>query len=207
MMDNVEDRIREAKEKAKERNFTQSVDLIINLKNVDLNNPENRFSEQISMPYQVSEDTKVAVIGNTLKADNADKIISESELEDLFDDQSEAKKVANEIDHFIAEAPLMPDIGKELGPVLGPRDKMPQPLPPGSDATEKIKNLRQTVPIKVKEQPSVKVKIGNEAMPVENVADNAETIINFVEEQLPMGQHNIKDIYCKLTMGPVVEVM
>ena len=206
-MDNIEDRIREAKEKAKERNFTQSVDLIINLKNIELDNPENRFSEQLSMPYQVSEDTKVAVIGDTLKAENADRVISESELEELFEDSSEAKKVANEIDHFIAEAPLMPDIGRELGPVLGPRDKMPKPMPPGSDATERIKNLRQTVGVKVKEQPSVKIKIGTEAMPVENVADNAERIINFVKEQLPMGQHNIKNIYCKLTMGPVVELM
>ena len=42
-MNEFEDKIIMAKEKAKERNFTQSVDLIINLKNVDLNNPENRF--------------------------------------------------------------------------------------------------------------------------------------------------------------------
>ncbi len=206
-MNEFEDKIIMAKEKAKERNFTQSVDLIINLKNVDLNNPENRFSEQVSMPYTVSEETKIAVIGDTLKAENADKMISQSELEDLYDDMSNAKKLADEIDHFIAEAPLMPDIGKNLGPVLGPRDKMPKPLPPGSDASDKIKSLKQTISVKVKEEPSVKCKIGNEAMPNENLAQNAETVVNFVIDNLPMGKHNIEDVYCKLTMGPVVELM
>ncbi len=206
-MDNVEDKIRKAKEEARKRNFTQSVDLIINLKNVDLNNPENRFSEQLTVPYSVSDETKVAIIGDSIKADNADREISKKELNKLFEDSSEAKTLANEFDHFIAEAPLMPDIGKNLGQVLGPRDKMPQPLPPGSDATEKIKDLKQSIQIKVKEEPSVKCKIGNEAMKEEDLAQNAETIVNFVQDQLPMGHHNIENVYCKLTMGPVVELM
>ncbi len=206
-MEDFEDKIMKAKEKASERNFTQSVDLIVNLKNVDLNNPENRFSEQVSMPYTVSEDTKVAVIGDTLEADNADMMISQDELEELYDDMTRAKKIADDIDHFIAEAPLMPDIGKNLGPVLGPRDKMPKPLPPGSDASEKVENLKQTISVKVKEEPSVKCKIGNEAMPNENLANNAETVVNFVKDNLPMGVHNIDSVYCKLTMGPVVELM
>ena len=206
-MDNIEDSIRRAKEEADERNFTQSVDLIINLKNVELNNPENRFSEQVKIPYSVSDDTKVAIIGDSIEAENADMEISQNELEELFEDDSRAKKIADDIDHFIAEAPLMPDIGKNLGQVLGPRDKMPSPLPPGSDATEDIEELKQTIPVKVKEEPSVKCKIGNEAMPSENLAQNAETIVNFVQDQLPMGHHNIKNVYCKLTMGPVVELM
>jgi len=200
--------ITKAKEDADPRNFTQSVDLIINLKNVELDNPENRFAEDLTLPYQASEDTTIAVIGDTLieNADNADHRLSGDDLEDLFDDQSEAKKLAEDVDFFIAEAPLMPDIGQNLGPVLGPRNKMPKPMPPGSDPSDRIEELRKTVSVKVREQPSIKCKIGHEAMDEDNLRSNADAILNLIKDNMPRGEHNIKDIYVKLTMGPVVAV-
>lgn len=200
--------ITKAKEDADPRNFTQSVDLIINLKNVELDNPENRFAEDLTLPYQASEDTTIAVIGDTLieNADNADHRLSGDDLEDLFDDQAEAKKLAEEVDFFIAEAPLMPDIGQNLGPVLGPRNKMPKPMPPGSDPSDRIEELRKTVSVKVREQPSIKCKIGHEAMDEDELRSNADAILNLIKDNMPRGEHNIKDIYVKLTMGPVVAV-
>ncbi|MDY6771438.1 MAG: 50S ribosomal protein L1 [Candidatus Nanohaloarchaea archaeon] len=202
------DAIKKAKEAADPRNFTQSVDLIVNLKNVELDNPENRFAEDITLPYQASEDTTVAVIGDTLvkEADNADITLTGDELEELFDDQDEAKDLAEEVDFFIAEAPLMPDIGQHLGPILGPRNKMPKPMPPGSDPTDRIEELRKTVSVKVREQPSVKSKVGHEAMEEKELASNADAILNLITDNMPRGEHNIKDIYVKLTMGPVVAV-
>lgn len=202
------DAIKKAKDDAQERNFTQSVDLIINLKNVELSNPENRFSEDLKLPYRASEDTKVCVIGDTIigNADNADRTLSKDELEELFDDRDAAKDLAEEIDFFIAEAPLMPKIGKELGPVLGPRNKMPNPTPPGSDPSEEVERLRKTVSVRVSEQPSVKCKIGSEAMSDKELAENADAIVNLIESNMPRGHHNVKDVYVKLTMGPTVAV-
>ncbi|MDY6777340.1 MAG: 50S ribosomal protein L1 [Candidatus Nanohaloarchaea archaeon] len=204
----MEDAIKKAKEVADERNFTQSVDLVINLKNVDLNDPENRFSEDLTLPYRASEDTTIAVIGDTLieEADNADMEISQDELEELYEDQDRAKDLAEQVDFFIAEAPLMPDIGQHLGPILGPRDKMPDPMPPGSDPTDDIEDLRKTVSVRVRDQPSVKSKIGNETMSDSELASNAEAVVNLVQNNMPRGQHNLKDVYVKLTMGPVVAV-
>ncbi len=201
----IEDAVKKAKQDAAERNFTQSVDLIINLTNVDLSDPENRFAEEVSLPYRASDDTTVCIIGDTLEAENADRSLSSDELEELFEDETKAKQLAEEVDHFIAEAPLMPDIGRQLGPVLGPRNKMPKPTPPGSDVSERIEDLRQTVSVRVREQPSVKCKIGNEAMPDDELAGNAQAVIDFVEQNMPRGHHNLKDVYLKLTMGPVVE--
>ncbi|MDY6788342.1 MAG: 50S ribosomal protein L1 [Candidatus Nanohaloarchaea archaeon] len=202
----LEEAVRKASEEAKERNFVQSVDLVVNLKNVELDQPENRFSEDLTLPYQAS-DNKVAVIGDTLvkNADNADKKIDSDELEELFDDKSEAKNLADEMDFFIAEAPLMPDIGKQLGPVLGPRNKMPKPMPPGSDPSDRIENLKRSVSIKVGESPSVKCKIGDEEMDPDQVAENAEAILNLIKDNMPKGEHNLKDVYIKLTMGPAIE--
>ncbi|HDM89137.1 MAG TPA: 50S ribosomal protein L1, partial [Candidatus Bathyarchaeota archaeon] len=39
--------LKEARERAKKRNFKQSVELIINLRDVDVKKPENRIQESI----------------------------------------------------------------------------------------------------------------------------------------------------------------
>ncbi len=205
---NIAQTVEEAKDVSQERNFTQAVDLIINVKNVDLNDPQNRFSEDIKLPYRPSDDVKVCVIGETItqNADNADRIIDPDELEDLFDDESEAKAIAERYDFFIAEAPLMPDIGQNLGSVLGPRNKMPEPMPPGSDPSEHIDDLRNTITVQLKESPSIKCKIGEEDMDDEQIIDNADAVVNQVTGLLPQNEHNIKEVIIKLTMGKPVTV-
>lgn len=205
---NIADAVKESKEVAKERNFTQSVDLVINLKNLDMNDPENRFSDDVRLPYKASDDVKVCVIGETItqNADNADRIIDPNELEELFDDNAAAKQLAEEYDFFIAEAPLMPDIGKNLGQVLGPRNKMPEPMQPGADPSDHIDDLRNTISVQLKESPSIKCKIGEEDMEDDELIENAKTVVNQVMDHLPQNEHNIKSVLVKLTMGTPVTV-
>jgi large subunit ribosomal protein L1 len=201
--------IEQAVEEADERNFRQSIDLIINFQSIDLSDPNNRFSEDIKLPYQADEDVKVAVIGDTLinNAENADKTISGDELEEeYFDNPSKAKDLAEEFTFLIAEAPLMPKIGQQLGQYLGPRDMMPDPMPPGSDPTDQIEDLRNTVSLRLKEQPILQLKVGNEEQDSDEVARNAESVYEFVRGQLPAGDNNIKSVLIKTTMGPTAEV-
>ena len=42
--------VKKAKEQSKPRNFTQSIDMIINIKDLDVNKPENRFEEEVVLP-------------------------------------------------------------------------------------------------------------------------------------------------------------
>lgn len=201
--------IEKAVEESGDRNFTESIDLIINFKEIDLSDPNNRVNEDIKLPYQAEEDVKVAVIGDTLinNTDQADIEITEDELEEkYFDNPKEAKNLAEEASFIIAEAPLMPKIGQQLGQVFGPRDMMPDPMPPGSDPTEQIENLRNTVTVRLKEEPLMQIKIGNEEQETNNVAQNGNSITDFIESQLPKGRNNIKDVMVKTTMGPTVEV-
>jgi len=203
---NFEQAVEEAVEEAKERNFEESIDLILNFRGLDLSDPNNRINEDLKLPNQADEDIKVAVIGDSLNGEAADRAISEDELEDMFDNPNEAKKLADEFTFLIAEAPLMPKIGQQLGQVFGPRNMMPDPTPPGSDPTETIEDLRNTVRIAVKEQPLLQIKIGKEDHESDSVARNANTVYNFVEENLPKGDNNIKNVMIKTTMGPSVEV-
>ena len=125
--------VKEVLEKSPKRNFRETVDLSINLKDVDLSIPKNRIQEDVILPHGRGRQIEVAVIGSgelALKAKSlADKVITPEELGTMADDRKSAKKVANEMDFFIAEAPLMPTVGKRLGIVLAPRGKMPKPMP------------------------------------------------------------------------------
>lgn len=204
-----ESAVEHAIEDADARNFNQSIDMIINLNKIDLSNPNNRVNEDIKLPFQADEDVKIAVIGDTLAKngeDAADRAITESELEDMFENPDEAKDLAEEFDFLIAEAPLMPDIGQHLGQVFGPRDMMPDPMPPGSDPTEEIEGLRSTVSVRLKEDPLIQLKIGNEEQDPSDVARNAQTVYNFLTDSLPEGENNLKNVLVKTTMGPTVEV-
>ncbi|MFB6180503.1 MAG: 50S ribosomal protein L1 [Candidatus Nanohalobium sp.] len=206
---NFEDAVEEAVEASDERGFTESIDLIINFEDVDLSDPNNRFNEDIKLPYQADEEIKVAVIGDSITkdAENADKTISEDELEEeYFENPDNAKDLAEEFTFLIAEAPLMPKIGSQLGQVLGPRNMMPDPMQPGEDPTDTIEDLRNTVSLRLGEQPILQVKVGNEEQDTENVSMNCQSIYDFVEQQMPKGGNNIKSVLVKTTMGPTVEV-
>ena len=200
--------LEEAIEESEDRNFKESVDLIINFRGVDLSDPNNRFNEDFKLPYQADEDVKIAVIGESIvnNADNADRTINKSELEEFFDEPNKAKDLADEYSFLIAEAPLMPKIGQQLGQVLGPRNMMPDPMPPGSDPTDKIESLRNTVTLRLREEPLMQIKVGNEEQDMDQVTSNAEAIYDFVEDKMPQGQNNIKSILLKTTMGSPVEV-
>lgn len=200
--------LEEAVENSEDRNFTESIDLIINFRDLDLSDPNNRFNEDFKLPYQADEDVKIAVIGESIvnNAENADRTISKSELEEMYDNPDQARKLADEFSFLIAEAPMMPKIGQQLGQIFGPRNMMPDPMPPGSDPTDKIESFRNTVTLRLREDPLMQVKVGNEEQDEDEVTSNAEAIYDFVVDNLPQGENNIKSVLLKTTMGSPAEV-
>ncbi|MFQ6055913.1 MAG: 50S ribosomal protein L1 [Methanosarcinales archaeon] len=203
--------VKEAIEKSQNRNFTESVDLAINLKNIDLSQPKNRIDEEITLPNSTGKSIKIGVfakgeIAIRAKEAGAD-ILAPEEIEEFGNDKNKARALANKYDFFIAEAPLMPLIGKNLGPILGPRGKMPQPLTPDKDITQIITKSRDTIKARSKDKMTFHLKVGNKNMPIEELAENIETVLNRIESVLEKGITNIKSVYVKTTMGPAVKVM
>ncbi len=203
--------VKEALEASKERKFKESVDLAINLKDIDLSIPKNRVDDEILLPKGRGRPIKVAVFGSgelAIKAKAvADLVITPEELDDLADDKKQAKKMANEHVFFIAEAPLMPTIGKKLGVVLGPRGKMPKPIPPSADPAPLINNLRKTVRIRSKDRRTFHAPVGTKDMSVEDLAENVDVVIKRLIGKLERGRMNISSIYIKTTMGKSVRLM
>ena len=196
---------------AKKRNFVETVELAINLRDVDLSVPKNRITDDIILPYGRGKDVHVCVIGGgelALKAKGvADTVVTPEELQTIADDKKQAKKLANKTDYFIAEAPLMAVVGKKLGTVLGPRGKMPKPIPPGADPTAMVDNLRKTVSIRTKDRTTFHAPVGTVNMPAEELAENIEIILKRVELKLEKGRMNIESAYVKTTMGPSERVI
>ena len=198
--------MQKALESAKKRKFTETVELAVNLKDVDLTVPKNRIQDDIILPNGRGKAVRICVIGGgelALKAKAvADLVITPEELGTLADSKKDAKKVANSTDYFIAEAPLMAVVGKRLGIILGPRGKMPKPIPPGADPSGMIDNLRRSVSVRTKDRTTFHVPVGTADMDPEKIAENIDAVIKRVETRLEKGRMNIASSYVKTTMGP-----
>lgn len=195
--------IKELKEKSKKRNFPQTFDLIINLKEFDAKKPENKFSEDFVLPYGKGKEAKVVVFADEIKTDKFD-VLGTDEVQRLVKNKRAAKNLVKKTDFFLAEPKLMPVIGKALGIYLGPSGKMPKIITGNVDAL--IENYKKSIRIRIKDSPVIQCSVGNEKMKEEEIAKNIESTLKFLETKLPKGKHNIREILLKLTMGEPMKV-
>ena len=206
----IEEAVTRALDEAPPRNFGETVDLAVNLRDLDLNDPSNRVDESIVLPAGTGQDTRIVVFaeGETaLRAEEvADDVLDGDDLEELGDDDDEAKDLAGETNFFIAEASMMQDIGRYLGTVLGPRGKMPTPLQPDDDVVETINRMKNTVQLRSRDRRTFHTRVGAADMSADEIADNIDVIVRRLEANLEKGPLNIDTVYVKTTMGPAVEV-
>lgn len=176
----IENAVSRALEAAPPRNFRETVDIAVNLRDLDLADPNNRVDEGIVLPRGTGQETRIAVFaeGETaLRAEDvADEVLDNDALSELGDDQDAAKDLASETDFFVAEASMMPDIGRHLGTVLGPRGKMPTPLQPDDDVVEVVNRMKNTVQLRSGERKTFHTLVGSADMPPSEIADNIDVI-------------------------------
>ncbi len=205
----IDEAIKKMRENSKKRNFTQTVDLIVNVKDVDLKNPSNRFVMEVMLPAGRGKDAKVCVVGKSLAEvakGIADEVVNEKMLEELEGDKRKIKKLVKSVDFFLAEPQLMARIGKSLGKYLGPRNKMPKPVPPQADIKTIVDRLKRSVRIVLKDAPLIQCPIGTENMSDEDLKKNFDAVMSAIINKLPNGRNNIKSVYIKTTMGSPVKV-
>lgn len=193
------------------RNFSQSVDLIFNLTDIDLKKPENRLNETVDLPHSPKKGAKIVIfatgdLATRAKSSGADQVIGREELDSFGGKKKEVKKLADSADFFIAETTIMAAVGKVLGPVLGPRGKMPTPVPPNAPIENIVSRHNRIVRIRVRDQLNVQCRIGSEEMSNEDLADNVQAVISRLEAKLPKGLRNIREIGVKTTMGSFVKI-
>ncbi|MEF8887725.1 MAG: 50S ribosomal protein L1 [Haloarculaceae archaeon] len=206
----IEEAVSRALEDAPPRNFRETVDLAVNLRDIDLNDPSNRIDESIVLPEGTGQETSIVVFADgetAVRAEEAaDEVLSPDELEDLGDDDDAAKDLAERTDFFLAEEALMQDIGRYLGTVLGPRGKMPEPVSPDDDIVEQVERLKNSVQVRSGDRRTFHTRVGAENMSAEEIADNIDVIVRRLHADLEKGPMNVDSVYVKTTMGPAVEV-
>jgi len=193
------------------RKFAQSIDLVVKLREVDLKKPENRINETIALPNPSEKPLKICVIASgdlatRAKDAGADMLVSRQDLENLGKDKKAARKLAVDYDFFIAEAPLMPLVGRGLGSFLGPRGKMPTPVPPNAAIDQIVSGHRKMVRVRMREQPVLQCRIGTENMTDDKLIENVQAVVSRIEQKLERGFKNIAEILLKATMGKPVKV-
>jgi large subunit ribosomal protein L1 len=207
----IVDAVKEAKAKSGGKKFNQTVDVILNIQEIDMKAPEGKIQEVIELPHATNKPNKIVVMASgelALRARraNADKVIERADLEALAGEKKDLRKLASDYDVFIAEAPMMAMVGKTLGPVLGPRGKMPIPVPPTADIEPLLQKHRKTVVVRMRSQPIIQVSVGSENMSDDDLWDNVNAILRVLDGKLKRGLKNVKNVYIKTAMGEPVKI-
>lgn len=197
--------VKRAREGATKRNFSQSVELTLVLKDIDVKRGFT-LNDVIELPNRLSDPASVCVIGTgdlstRAKKAGIDRIIEPEELDRLGTNKREARKIVRSHDFFLADTSLMPNVGRSLGQFLGPKGKMPTPLLYGAPIETISSKFRNSIRVRTKNQLNLSAKIGDEKMEDSKLVGNAETVVNELEKKLPQGSKNIQNTIVKFTMG------
>ena len=207
--------IKQLKEKSPKKQFTQSIDLVVNLQQYDLKKNE-KLDFYVTLPHPRSKKVKLGAFVDAQLAQQAKKffdvIITKEEFPKWINNKKEQKKLASEHDYFVAQVELMANMAGIFGKILGARGKMPNPkagcvVPGNIPSLEPLVNrLQNTVRLQTKNEASLKAAIGDEKMKDEDVAENILSVYNNLLQKLPQGTNNIRYLALKLTMGPLLKI-
>lgn len=207
--------LHKAKENSKGRKFKQGIDVIVNLKGLNLKKPEEQVDFFVVLNNTKGRQVKVAgLVGPELKDESKgafDMTITQEEFDKYAQNKKLAKKLAREYDYFVAQANIMAKVAATFGRTLGPKGKMPNPkagcvVPPKTNLKLLYEKLQKTVKASAKVAPLIQMSVGTEEMKEDEVVDNIIILYDNLIHHLPAEQNNIRSIYLKLTMGKPVKV-
>lgn len=210
MKENIQNAIQQALDESPERNFVETLEIAFTLREVDLKNPANRIQEEVRLPSGRGKPVKIAMFAGgemSTKAKAAGiEVIDPSQIEDIGGNRQQARKMANRYDFFLSEIPHMGTVGRFLGVVLGPRGKMPRPVPPNVDPGMIAAGLKDTAIVRSRDKITFHTAMGSREQGVGDLTANGMAIWTRVVGKLERGAGNIRSCYVKTSMGPSIKV-
>ena len=202
--------IKRARETTPKRKFTQSAELTLVLKDIDVKKGFS-LNEIVVLPNPTKKGPSLCVLGGgdmgmRAKRAGVETVMEPDSLDRLGSNKRDARKIVRAHDFFLADASLMSSVGRSLGPFLGPKGKMPTPLPYGAPIESIASRLRSSTRIRSKNQLNMSTKIGDESLTDDQIAANASAVISAVEKKLPQGDKNLRNTIIKFTMGKAVKM-
>ena len=210
MQENIQTAIQQALDDSPERKFVESVEIAFTLKDVDLKNPANRIQEEVRLPSGRGKPIRITMFAGGEMATKAKAagidVIDPATIEDIAGNRQQARKIANKSDFFLSEIPHMGTVGRFLGVVLGPRGKMPRPVPPNLDPGTIAAVLKDTAVVRSRDRITFHTAVGSREQGLDDLTTNAMAVWNRVTGKLERGAGNIRSCYIKTSMGPSVKV-
>ncbi|AWS00056.1 50S ribosomal protein L1 [Metallosphaera hakonensis] len=208
----IEEAVKQALDKGNnpKREFTQSVELVIAFKDVDMKRGDIKLREAIVLPKPPSKPRNVLVVPSLEQMESAKRaepnvILSKEELQKLQGAKRTIKKLASKNQWFLIAQDSMSLAGRILGPSLGPRGKFPTPLPSSSDISEYVLRYKRSTLVKTKDQPHTQTFVGTEDQAAGDLTENIFAVLNGIEGKIK-GPAYVKAIYVKTSMGKPVQI-
>ncbi len=205
--------IKKLREGSKKRKFSQGLDLIVNLKQIDIKKPDQKVESFLVLPNDNGKKLKICAFVDKELINEAksvfDKAISKEDFPKVS--KKELKNIAKEFDFFVAQSNCMVDVAKVFGKSLGSRGKMPNPkagcvITPGSNLKELYNRLQKTIRLATRNEPIIKVLIGKDSMEDKKIQENIMSVYQSLLQTLPQEKSNIKNILLKFTMSSPVQI-
>jgi large subunit ribosomal protein L1 len=195
----------EALRKEEKRKFEQSVDLLVNLKGIDMK--RDQMNIIINVPHKIKEKR---VCGFLTEKSKAVHTITEPEFK-KYEEKKAIRKLIKDYDYFISVAKLMPKVAMAFGKVLGPSGKMPSPqlgilMQESEEAIKKeLQKISTSIKVRLKEA-SIKIPIGKENMSDSMIMENIQAAYKAIENGLPKKKDNIRNVMVKFSMTKPLKV-
>ena len=210
--DQVKKAFEELKKHSKQRKFDQSIDFVVNLREINIKKAEDNVDIFVTLHNPSSKKVRICELGGKELKDKAkifDKVVSDEEFQHY--NKQEVKKLSKSYDVFLAQPTVMSKVATTFGKVLGPKGKMPNPraghvITPEMDFGKIKDKIQSTIRLKTKNEPIVKASIGKESMTNEQLINNFMTAYNALVHALPKEENNVGAIYLKTTMGKPVKI-
>lgn len=196
-IEKIEDALKSLRED--KRKFVQTVDLIVNLQNIDVR------KESINTFIQIPNPSEKKIAAFMTKKSSLVDTITEADFS-KYKEPKDIKKLAKKYDFFIASGPMMGKVASNFGKVFGPMNKMPSPQAGivaqenDENITKVLNKLKKSIRVRMKEK-SIKFAVGKEDLSDEQLKENIESALGSLKKALPKGNENVREVLIKLTMG------
>lgn len=201
--------IKDGQVTGKKRNFTETIELQIALKNYDPSK-DKRFSGTFKLPSVPKPGLKYCLLGTEKDCERAKAAgidsLTEADLKKFKKDKKQVKKLASKYDGFFASPTLIKKIPRLLGPGLNRAGKFPSVIGASETFDDKIKDLGATIKFQMKKVLCLNVAIANCDNTAEEIETNVILATNFLASLLKKNWQNIKVLYLKSTMGPRFQI-
>jgi len=188
----------------KKRNFIETIELQIGLKNYDPQR-DKRFSGTVKLPNIPRPRMSVCILADAADIDRAKLIeleyASVEDLKKLNKNKKLVKKLAAKYDAFLASEVLIKQIPRLLGPGLSKAGKFPTPISHAEDLTNKVNDVKSTIKFQLKKVLCMGVAIGHIEMTEDQLTSNIMLSINFLVSLLKKNWQNVGSLHIKSSMG------